>query len=430
MRLLLLWFTYATAIGNWLVSISGSNTWIDGRHQADVLHAHLLGNKNGFPASNMITFVYNDTVYSSDNPTPGIIVNQYDQQNVYKNAVIDYQGKLIDKYIFMNVLKSILPFGKVLTSTPDSHIVIYFANHGGSNCVRIINDFLYADELIETLTFMFEHNMYKKLLFVVEACESGSMFNGLLRADMNILALTASTPFESSYACSPSLYRGTYLNDCFSINWLKNIQSNKLYSMTIGELFGITKHETVMSTACAYGDLTILDIPASDFFVYGNITNIPNISDHVDINYSFEHRIITSNMQSVINSNSNKLYGITISDNDFYLHYMALPNMIDNRLVDITIANYTNIKKYKKLQAIHNTCDIVFEGVVSKYKHVDTYLKSHENKCHVRLPELNYTCYRNAVHHIRQYVDINNYYCTKYLRYVSYECMEWCDFSF
>jgi hypothetical protein len=39
------------------------------------------------------------------------------------------------------------------------------------------------------------------MLIYVEACESGSMFNNVLPGDISVYAVTAATPFESSWAC-------------------------------------------------------------------------------------------------------------------------------------------------------------------------------------------------------------------------------------
>ena len=53
---------------------------------------------------------------------------------------------------------------------------------------------------------MFKKKMYKKLVFYLEACESGSMLESL-PSDLNIYALSASGIDESSWAnyCSPGI---------------------------------------------------------------------------------------------------------------------------------------------------------------------------------------------------------------------------------
>merc|ERR1711990_873227 len=65
---------------------------------------------------------------------------------------------------------------------------------------------------------------YKELLFYLEACESGSIFNNLLKAP-NAFAVTAANPHESSWGfyCPPSdSVNGKEINSClgdeFSIN--------------------------------------------------------------------------------------------------------------------------------------------------------------------------------------------------------------------
>jgi len=47
--------------------------------------------------------------------------------------------------------------------------------------------------------------MYEKMVVYIEACESGSMFDGLLDPTINVYATTAANPSESSWAtyCSP-----------------------------------------------------------------------------------------------------------------------------------------------------------------------------------------------------------------------------------
>ncbi len=63
---------------------------------------------------------------------------------------------------------------------------------------------------------MHADSKYSKMILYVEACESGSMFNKILPANISVYAVTAATPFESSYACYEDSYAHTYIGDCFS----------------------------------------------------------------------------------------------------------------------------------------------------------------------------------------------------------------------
>jgi hypothetical protein len=75
---------------------------------------------------------------------------------------------------------------------------------------------LHANKLQDTITKMHDDNKYSKMVLYVEACESGSMFNKILGSNLSVYAVTASTPFESSYACYQDNYAHQYIGDCFS----------------------------------------------------------------------------------------------------------------------------------------------------------------------------------------------------------------------
>lgn len=58
---------------------------------------------------------------------------------------------------------------------------------------------------------MNSNKMYRQLTIYIEACESGSMFEGLLPTNISIYATTASTKDQSSYACYWDATRNAYL---------------------------------------------------------------------------------------------------------------------------------------------------------------------------------------------------------------------------
>ena len=68
-----------------------------------------------------------------------------------------------------------------LDSGPEDHVFINFADHGAPGLVAFPNGELYARQLIQTLHIMYEMKKYHKLVLYVEACESGSMFQGKSR---------------------------------------------------------------------------------------------------------------------------------------------------------------------------------------------------------------------------------------------------------
>ena len=257
----------------WAVLVAGSmngkaDIW-NYRHQSDIYHAFRILTTNGIPVENIITMTYDDTAYNSANPFPGQVYNYLeDTVNEYKGFNKDYTKHLVTPDNFLAVLKgnSTHVHGrKVLKSSKDDHVFLYFADHGAPGLVAFPNEtqVLYAHELMNAFQYMHDHHMYKEMVVYIEACESGSMFAGQLSKkqktllDLNIYALTAASPFQSSYACCFDDKIGTYLADVFSINWMLDTQFHKTEAEPIFHQYLHVANGTNTSIVCEYGNLDI-----------------------------------------------------------------------------------------------------------------------------------------------------------------------------
>ena len=85
---------------------------------------------------------------------------------------------------------------------------------------------------------------YEKLVFYMEACNSGSMFEGLLPTDINVYATTAANPTEPSWGtyCPPDdVVDGremkTCLGDLYSVNWLEDSEEKAGQAERLGDQF-------------------------------------------------------------------------------------------------------------------------------------------------------------------------------------------------
>ena len=138
------------------------------------------------------------------------VINKPDGDDVYAGVPKDYTGKVID-------------------SSADDKVFVAFFDHGGPGILGVpggCGDFLYANDVNKALTDKFAANGFKELTFYVEACESGSIFKGLLQAP-NAVAVTAANAKESSWGfyCPPldkvnGKRIGSCLGDEFSIRWM------------------------------------------------------------------------------------------------------------------------------------------------------------------------------------------------------------------
>jgi legumain len=246
---------------HWAVIVAGSNGYWNYRHQSDVCHAYQIMKNNGIPEDQIIVLAYDDIASSSQNPFPGQLFNKPDGEDVYAGCNIDYRGKDVTPTNFLKVLKGEAS-GKSLKSDANSKVFINFADHGAPGLIAFPSGQLYAKDFHEALLFMHDNNMYKEMTVYIEACESGSMFEGILELDLNIYATTASNSHESSwgYYCSPDdtvqgKHIGSCLGDLYSISWMEDTESNDVCSETLDTQFDSVAKRVTKSEVMKFGDL-------------------------------------------------------------------------------------------------------------------------------------------------------------------------------
>ncbi|KAH7574316.1 hypothetical protein JRO89_XS03G0281500 [Xanthoceras sorbifolium] len=289
----------ATVGTRWAVLIAGSNGYWNYRHQADVCHAYQLLRQGGLKEENIIVFMYDDIAFNEENPRPGVIITarmalmsikEY-QRSVYfrcqltENIQIvsphvvdflwqDYTGEDVNVRNFLAVIlgnKTALTggSGKVVDSGPNDHIFIYYTDHGGPGVLGMpTSPYLYADDLIDVLKKKHASGTYQSLVFYLEACESGSIFEGLLPDGLNIYATTAANAEESSWGTycpgetpSPPPEYETCLGDLYSVAWMEDSDIHNLKSETLHQQYELVKRRTANddfgmgSHVMQYGDV-------------------------------------------------------------------------------------------------------------------------------------------------------------------------------
>ncbi|XP_009764212.1 vacuolar-processing enzyme-like [Nicotiana sylvestris] len=260
----------------WAVLVAGSNEWDNYRHQADVCHAYQLLKKGGLKDENIIVFMYDDIAYNKNNPRPGVIINSPHGHDVYKGVPKDYTGKDCNADNFFAVIlgnKSALTggSGKVVENGPNDYIFIYYADHGAPGLIGMPSgDDVYADDLIKVLIKKHTFGIYSKLVFYMEACESGSMFDGLLPKGLNIYVTTASKPDEGSwatYCISLGDEDVVCLGDLYSVAWLEDSDLHDRQVETLEKQYQLVRKRTLNngtvegSHVMQYGDLHISEDP-------------------------------------------------------------------------------------------------------------------------------------------------------------------------
>ncbi|KAH7962930.1 legumain [Rhipicephalus sanguineus] len=252
----------------WALLVAGSNGYGNYRHQADICHAYHVLHSHGIPDEHIIVMMYDDIANSRENPTPGVVVNHPQGKDVYKGVPKDYTGELVTPQNLLELLQGNTVeggSGKVIASGPNDHIFVNFADHGAPGVIGFPNDELHALPFMKVIRSMDEQKKFAKMTIYIEACESGSMFDGLLPDNVNVYATTAANPDEPSYACYWDEKRQAYLGDVYSVNWMEDSDKEDLHKETLSDQFKIVKEETNTSHVMEYGDLSIGKLSVSEF---------------------------------------------------------------------------------------------------------------------------------------------------------------------
>jgi len=276
----------AAEAAHWAVIMAGSNTFDNYRHQADSCHAYHIAIKHGIPESNIIHLAYDDIAHNSENPFRPKIFNKPTKKgtpgkDVYEGCKIDYKGKEVNAANFIKVLSGDASSnGPVLKSTAADRVFVYYVDHGGPGILGVPygakGGYITAKSVNKALETLHSKGGYKELLFYLEACESGSIFNKLLTAP-NVKAVTAASPKESSWGwyCPGDTKTGgdmvdgkdvgACLGDEFSVRWMENADASDLSTETVGEQFAAVKKAVNKSHVQEYGVKTLDSEPAGNF---------------------------------------------------------------------------------------------------------------------------------------------------------------------
>jgi len=140
---------------------------------------------------------------------------------------------------------------------------------------------------MEALKVMKRKGLFEEMLIYLEGSETGSVFQGQLPHDLNVLAVTASGPKETSLAayCFPNdrvqgQNFGICLSDSFSLNWMRDTESHCPLKETLGMQLKNVRNATTMTTVSPYGDLSLLHAKVGEFIgavepAYSHSSNNP-----------------------------------------------------------------------------------------------------------------------------------------------------------
>ncbi|CAG2116000.1 unnamed protein product [Medioppia subpectinata] len=300
----------------WVVLCASGKGWYPNYGiQADVYHSYHLVKDHGIPEEQIIIMYYDDIATHKSNPTPGKIINEPNGTNVYEGLPKHYTGKYVTPENFLGVLQgsdALAKAGKkVVKSGPNDRIFVYLMDHGAPGLVFFPDKQLHADDLNKALVSMHKANKYFQMVFYLEACESGSMFNKILPDNINVYAVTATKPDEDGWFYYDDETYNTCLGTYFAAIWFDDWRHNDPTVETFDQEFAyFTEHSNFKfeGSNCSqhaqhYGDLSLAKLTLSQFLeaaVYVLQQNIIHAKD-VDekLRYTEELETLLNGRQTI-----------------------------------------------------------------------------------------------------------------------------------
>ena len=415
---IILYYISFISCDNYVVLVAGSNFYSNYRHQADVFHHYQILIDRGFNPANIITFAYDDIVYDSKNPFKGKIYNSPNGKDVYKGVIIDYIEEDVTPENFIACITGEASSlnvtdprstSKVLTSSENDNVYIYFSGHGLDSSISFPNKFIYADEINSALLIMHKKKMYKELVFYLDACFSGSMFQDLLPNNISIYAVTAAEPGEISFAeyCAKEpivngVNLGTCLADEFSIRFMEDIEfraGDKLKEYTMQEQFDYLYEAVIGSHVQQYGDLNIAKKSIYEFIVEQKNKFLKILFKTIDfilppIYYEKEDK-----------------YEIQINNQNFRLEMLRIKAEENNDLGDED-EYYEEIAQESRVKLIFDKFNEWFNLPKRNYKE-----------------KINFDCYRKIVNYYEKYCGLFIDRDFKFMTHIANFCTKGMDYK-
>ena len=159
-----------------------------------------------------ILFVIEDNI--ADNPRnlyPGVVKVRPDGENVHTDVHVDYKLSQLSFKQFSQLMqgKKLPEFTQHLPSSPNDNIIIFWCGHGVRNSLAWgSNGDVYGTDIRD----MVEKMQYRKLLFVLDACYSGTIGEAC-EGLPGVLVMTAANADEPSKADMMDPEMGIWLSN-------------------------------------------------------------------------------------------------------------------------------------------------------------------------------------------------------------------------
>lgn len=195
-------FDYPELQEQYALIVGASDTWINYRHQADALAFYQLLKTRGYDDDHIILVMEDNIANNPNNPKPGNVRVTSNGENLYHDVKVDYHLSDISEQDFVAILSgqksNRLP--NVIAPTMHDNLLIFWCGHGSRNTLMWgSNQFVYGFEMQSIINSLSKEKRFRKLLFVLDACYSGTIGEAC-EGIPGVLVFTAAHANETSKA--------------------------------------------------------------------------------------------------------------------------------------------------------------------------------------------------------------------------------------
>ncbi|WP_407443672.1 C13 family peptidase [Fibrobacter sp.] len=254
-------FHYPEVEDNYALLVAGSTGWNNYRHQADVLKFYNKLKSLGMDDDHIVLVIEDDLVNSEKNPYPGQLFD-YEDMSIYENVEIDYRTSEIVPEDLISILGGERRGGldKVIRSDSSTNILVFWSGHGMVGAMKwgadsLDRKFSYGT-MTELLRKMSAEKKFRKMLWLVETCYSGSVckaFDDV--AARGSMCISAANEHETSKADLYNNAMGTFMTNSFTRNLMTSIDSVRregMPSVSMMDLYVYAVKHTIGSHVSPY----------------------------------------------------------------------------------------------------------------------------------------------------------------------------------
>lgn len=254
-------FRYPEISDNYALLVAGSTGWSNYRHQADVLKFYKKLKSLGMDDDHIILVIEDDLVNDESNPYPGDLFD-YEDQLIYENVKVDYKTSEIMPEDLISILGGEKKDGldKVIHSDSTTNILVFWSGHGVLGALKwgpdSLNRSFSYDNMTELLEKMSCEKKFRKMLWLVETCYSGSVCKSFEdQAVRGTMCVSAANEYETSKADLYNSVMGTFMTNSFTRNLMTSIDDvyeDLLFTVSMMDLYVYTVKNTIGSHVSLY----------------------------------------------------------------------------------------------------------------------------------------------------------------------------------